>query len=523
MAPSPAYRTPGVHVEWLDQSPQQLELGRTDVAGFVGVAERGPVQAPTQIESAEQFRTSFGDPVPGTFLAQAVAAFFANGGRTCWVVRAADPARASPARLAVRLAGRAPLLLEAITPGAWGDAVTVTPVWGRDRIEALAVAAPGRALQRLVLADLDAPPPRTNLLGVADDLLPGLVPDPLVRVVAPGAAPAPPAVELGTAAARLSGGDDGLGAALTLDHLVGDAGLVNAWGVTALERVPGVSLVAVPDLMIGQARPGPAPAFDPAALADAQGRVVASCVRARARVAVLDLPPGDSRAALAHAARLPASSHAAAYHPWLVVNDPAADGVLSVPPSGHVAGIYARSDRLRGVHKPPANEPLEAAWAPTEPLDDAAHGDLNDAGVNAIRALPGRGVRVLGARTLDPDVRWRYVNVRRLFAAIERALEGQLQWLTFEPNGPRLWRELDRALRGFLLRLFRAGMLDGASADDAFFVRCDETTNPAPDLDQGRVTTVIGLQPPYPAEFLVVRIGVTRNGIEVEEKGAQDA
>jgi phage tail sheath protein FI len=185
--------------------------------------------------------------------------------------------------------------------------------------------------------------------------------------------------------------------------------------------------------------------------------------------------------------------------------------------------MYARTDRLRGVHKPPANEVLEGVWDLTEALDKEAHGDLNDNAINAIRAIPGRGILVLGARTLDPDVRWRYVNVRRLFAVIEETLDEQMQWLTFEPNNPRLWNEIDRVVRGLLERLYRAGMLDGATADDAYFVRCDESTNPSSETDEGRVTCDIGIQPPFPTEFIVVRIGVTRNGIEVVEKGAQDA
>jgi phage tail sheath protein FI len=196
--------------------------------------------------------------------------------------------------------------------------------------------------------------------------------------------------------------------------------------------------------------------------------------------------------------------------------------VRFIPPSGHVTGMFARTTRLRGVHKPPSNEVLEGVWDLFEPLDDEAHARLNDANINAIRVIPGRGVRVLGARTLDSDSPWRYVSVRRLFAMIEEALDEQLQWLTFEPNNPRLWREIDRVVRGFLERLFRAGMLDGATSEDAYFVRCDASTNPESEADAGRALCELGLRPAWPAEFVVVRIGVTRSGIQIEEKGAQD-
>jgi len=208
----------------------------------------------------------------------------------------------------------------------------------------------------------------------------------------------------------------------------------------------------------------------------------------------------------------------------VVVNDPLrlTANVRHIPPSGHVTGMIARVDRRRGVHKPPANETLEGVFDVREILDDQAHAALNDGLVNAIRPIPGRGVLVLGVRTLDPDVRWRYLNVRRLFTVIEETLDEQMQWLTFEPNSPRLWRDIDRAVRGLLERMYRAGMLDGATADDAYLVRCDASTNPEWETDEGRVTCLIGLQPPYPAEFVVVRIGVTRSGIQIEEKGAQD-
>ena len=185
--------------------------------------------------------------------------------------------------------------------------------------------------------------------------------------------------------------------------------------------------------------------------------------------------------------------------------------------------MFARVDRLRGVHKPPANEVLEGVCDVAEALDDAAHGDLNEQAINAIRAIPGRGVLVLGARTLEPDIR---VALRQRPPAVHDdrgdARRAACSGSTFEPNNPRLWREVDRAVRGFLERLYRAGMLDGATSERGLHRALRRDHQPARSADDGRVTCVIGLQPPYPAEFVVVRIGVTRSGIQVEEKGAQD-
>jgi Bacteriophage tail sheath protein len=216
---------------------------------------------------------------------------------------------------------------------------------------------------------------------------------------------------------------------------------------------------------------------------------------------------------------------AALYYPWLVVDDPLGlRGVVrSVPPSGHVAGMFARVDRTRGVHKPPANEALEGVYDTTIALDDATHGMLNDAGVNAIRTVPGRGVLVLGGRTLAPDITWRYVNVRRLFLMIEKTLDKEFQALVFEPNNPRLWRDIQRQVGNFLERLWGLGMLDGATAEDSYTVRCDETTNPPWETDQGRVICLVGIQPPYPAEFVIVRIGLSRDGVAIRSDEVRDA
>jgi len=524
------YRTPGVYVEWLDFNPQHLQLRRTDVAGFVGIAARGPVQAPTKIASPRQFLTTFGDPIAAAYLAYAVQGFFANGGRTCWVVRVGDPRTAVPARLRVLLPGRTPFVVEATSPGAWGNAITLEPVWGPDQVTGL-IAREGDREQRIDLPSVapsadSGPRIQTNLLGVSDALLPELTEDGIVTFVPDDYSVPSPPIDADTMTVNLAGGVDGV-VTLTPEHFTGNPGTGGSWGVSALERVDGVSFVAAPDLMAGQLAAGQTPAFppfDPAAIRDAQIDIITSCMAHRDRIAILDLPPVGRNAALTYRQGFPATSFAALYHPWIIVDDPLRlhGNVRPIPPSGHVAGMFARTDRLRGVHKPPANELLEGVWDTTEAIDQDAHGDLNEASINAIRAIPGRGILVLGARTLAEDVRWRYVNIRRLFAMIEDVLEEQMQWVTFEPNNPQLWKDIDRTVRGFLEQLFRADVLDGKTSDEAYFVRCDETTNPPSETDDGRVTCLIGFQPPYPAEFVVVRIGVTHSGIQVEEKGAQD-
>jgi phage tail sheath protein FI len=244
------------------------------------------------------------------------------------------------------------------------------------------------------------------------------------------------------------------------------------------------------------------------------------------RIAVLDVPLSANEVEitpeLAQAWRNNFDTkYGAIYYPWLRVPDPLnLEGILrSVPPSGYVAGIYARGDRRVGVHKPPANAELEGVKDVQVTVDDIDHGALNDGGVNVIRSYRGRGVRVAGARTLtEPASEWRYVNVRRLLIMIEEAIDEQTQWTVFEPNNRDLWRDIERVARSFLETIWRRGMLDGATPEEAFYARCDETTNSQADIDVGRVTCEIGVLPPWPAEFVIVRIGKTEGSTEIVEE-----
>lgn len=522
MALSIVSSAPGIYIEWVDANAQNLDIGRTDVAGFLGIAERGPFNVAVKIESERQFETVFGAHVKGAVLAFAVEGFFSNGGRRCWVVRVGDTARAQTSMRVIALPDGSHVMLQASSPGAWGDDVAIEPVWGRDRIVAL-TATEGDRVQRIALPlPLEVTHTAKSLSGIPFDSLPELSPNPLVIAVGVVAS-APPAAALAMAPERvyLSGGMDAL-ASVRAEHFTGNADSTSneLSGMDALDRIDGISFVAAPDLMLLATHNDAA--LD--AALGAQLALLSRCMARRDRIAILDTPLLMLDQALEYRARFPDTSFGALYYPWVCVGDPLGGpgDLRTIPPSGHVAGMYARTDRLRGVHKPPANEVLEGVWDLSHPIDAGAHGELNDKHVNAIRALPGRGILVLGARTLSTDRRWWFVNVRRLFAMIEEAIDEQMQWLAFEPNEPSLWREIDRAVRGLLERLYGTGMLDGATSADAYSVQCDETTNPASAIDEGRVFCEIGIQPPYPAEFVIVRIGVTRSGIQVEEKGAQD-
>jgi uncharacterized protein len=282
-------------------------------------------------------------------------------------------------------------------------------------------------------------------------------------------------------------------------------------GLTAaidrLGPLTDLDLVAVPD------------AFSLAA--DAAQRVQAAaighCSEHGNRFAILDAPRVDTadashpvaptlrawRSAIT-AAGQPAD--AALYYPWVKVASPGVAGGRAVPPCGHVAGIFARSDARVGVFKAPANEELIGALDLEFQVDAAVQDSLNPEGINCLRAFPGRGLRVWGARTLSADAAWLYVNTRRLVLTLARWIDANMAWAAFEPNTPRLWIRIQRELNVYLGQLFQAGAFKGASAADAFFVKCDAETNPADAREQGLVTTQIGLAPAAPAEFVIVRI-----------------
>jgi phage tail sheath protein FI len=241
-----------------------------------------------------------------------------------------------------------------------------------------------------------------------------------------------------------------------------------------------------------------------------QGAVVSHCERMSDRFAILDgqrvTDASDWTAANIKGA-VGNSNHAALYFPWIAVHDPVSGGPLTVPPSGHIAGIYARVDSERGVHKAPANEKIRGALALESRLSRADHDGLNPAGINVIRDLNG-AITVWGARTLggDGNGEWKYVNVRRLFLYLRESIDEGTQWVVFEPNTPALWSKITRNVTAFLTSVWRGGALFGNTPAEAFYVRCDASTNPPDVRDLGQVVTEIGVSVARPAEFVIFRI-----------------
>lgn len=271
-------------------------------------------------------------------------------------------------------------------------------------------------------------------------------------------------------------------------------------GLHLLEETEEIALVIAP----GQTDP---------AIQDA---VLTHCEKMRYRFAILDSPEVIESGGVDKLTKPRDSKYGAYYFPWIKVYDPN-EGEIFVPPSGHMAGIYARSDAERGVHKAPANEIVRGALDLRYNITKGEQDILNPRGINCIREFTNRGIRVWGARTISSDPEWRYINVRRLFNMVEHSIEGGTQWVVFEPNDQNLWKRVSRNLTAFLLRIWQSGALFGESADQAFYVKCDSETNPPEVIDAGQLVVEIGMCPTKPAEFVIFRIGQMPTGGDVSE------
>lgn len=279
-----------------------------------------------------------------------------------------------------------------------------------------------------------------------------------------------------------------------------DKGPGNRAGLHAFEEVEEIAIVCAP----GQTDP---------AIQDA---VLTHCEKMRYRFAILDSPEVIEAGGVDKLPKPRDSKYGAYYFPWIKVYDPN-DGEIFVPPSGHMAGIYARSDAERGVHKAPANEIVRGALGLRYNITKGEQDILNPKGINCIREFTNRGIRVWGARTISSDPEWRYVNVRRLFNMVEHSIEGGTQWVVFEPNDHMLWKRVSRNITAFLLRVWRDGALFGETPDQAFYVKCNAETNPPEVIDAGQLVVEIGMCPTKPAEFVIFRIGQMPTGGDVSE------
>jgi phage tail sheath protein FI len=518
----PNYYSPGVYVEEVDSGSRPIEGVATAVAAFVGFARKGPFNKPTLVTNWTQFTEAFGDFIEGAYLAHSVFGYFANGGTVAYVVRVGEEASRNNAHAELTAAGDGkdnPELFRvvALDPGDVGNALEV-------EIDKATHGSENETF-KLVVKKKDQEEP----VEVFDDLTMKSGIQNAVKVVNAQSntiqlelvePDAPIATMPALGPVELKDGVAVKGRPITKDEYVGDPAARTGFG--GLQEIDEVTMVCVPDAMAAyQAglKNGNGSTFTSEDLEVVQQAMVAHCEQMGDRVAILDPPPNlkvqdmlEWRDKTNYD-----SKYATLYWPWVKVSDPATGNNIFVPPCGHMAGVWARSDATRGVHKAPANEVVRGAIALETKITKGEHDLLNPKGINCIRELPGLGIRIWGARTISSDQSWRYLNVRRLFNYVEESVLDGTQWVVFEPNDQDLWARVRRTITSFLLGVWRDGALFGATPEEAFYVKCDAENNPPDSVDAGRLICEIGIAPVKPAEFVVFRIAQYSGGASVSE------
>ena len=560
------YLTPGVYVEEFDSGEPPMTSVSTSTVGLIGVTEKGPQHgAPVLITNFASFYRIFGGYLTEEefgsyrYLAYAVNQFFTNGGSRCYIKRVVPVDAAYSATKE-----DAPVVFYAKQPGEWGNKITLTVTKSsRAKTQILQESATplpkytvknaqgffpgdvvcitkGEMKEYNKVIDVDgavltmerafsqnvtdtALIPEIVLStcqlhlevkydtiteryeycsfnrGSADFIEERLAKSELIMAETKDMEKmlSPFEVISGQEEGQeytidFFGGKNGTKQALSAADFIGeDKGPGNRSGLQAFIDNNEVSLMAIPGIT------------DPAVALS----LVAHCENMGNRFAILDIPR-EKRTVneIIEYRNFFDSDFAAMYHPWVKVADPITKNNIAIPPSGSVAGVYARTDGTRGVQKAPANEIVSACVALDCNYTTGEQDILNPKGVNLIRSFPGQGIRIWGARTVSSNSLWRYVNVRRLFLFIEQSIRVSTNWVVFEPNEPLLWLRVKRTIELFLGDLWRAGALAGGSEGEAFFVDIGTTTMSQNDIDSGRLICVIGVAPVKPAEFVIFRI-----------------
>jgi phage tail sheath protein FI len=508
----PTYQSPGVYVEEMEAGARPIEGVGTAVAAFVGLAGSGPFNAPTLVTNWSQFTGTFGDFVEGSYLHHAVYGFFQNGGGTAYVVRIGGNGAASPAARAELTtstgstggagASLGAFRVQALSEGAEGNDITVeiadTSAEGASEDAFKLIVKKGNNVEE-TFDNVTTKRGRQNVVTVVN------AQSKLIRLEDLGVSPEK--VTRGTVA--LAGGGVPAPMHLAPDDYVGDPS--DRTGFGGLEAIDEVTMVSVPDLMSAYQNR----MIDLEGVQAVQLAIISHCELMGDRVAILDPPPGLNAQQIKEW-RVDKvgydSKYATLYWPWIKVFDPASGTNIFIPPSGHMAGVWSRNDDTRGVHKAPANEVVRGAITLEVNITKNEHDLLNPVGINCVRAFPGRGIRVWGARTLSSDDAWRYLNVRRFFNYLEESILNGTDWVVFEPNDRDLWSKIRRTISAFLVNEWRKGALFGLTPGEAYYVKCDDETNPAEGIDAGQVVCEIGVAPVKPAEFVIFRLSQYSGG-----------
>lgn len=562
------YLSPGVYVEEFDSGAAPMQGVSTSVAGFIGLAEKGPVSgAPTLVTSVADFNRKFGGYLQTSefgkyrFLAHAVNHFFYNGGSKLFISRVAP----SDAKIAQFSDEPGNIKIEAKNPGIWGNSISIyfeptnenknqivkdfedgkyklKNAFGFDKGDIVCLEGTkelqfskiintqqntiivqdpfkGKVVDTSLLPKISIKTCEFNVIIECDgeiekyENLSFNVSSPKhitkmlskselinIKIVDPKEVISPfeylkksfnmPKSE--NIKISLSGGTNGSISKISDTDFIGkDEGPGTRTGIQSFLDNSNVNILAIP----GITSP------------NVQLSLVSHCENLGSRFAILDMPfkCRTTTDVLKHR-DIVDSDYCAMYHPWLKTYDPLDKKDFYIPPSGSIAGIYARSDNEKGVHKAPANEVVNNCTGLSVNYNPAEQDFLNPKGVNAIRSFPGAGIRVWGARTASSKPLWKYINIRRLFIFLEESIKANTSWVVFEPNDSRLWSRVRGTIETFLGGIWTSGALVGGSPDEAFFVDIGTNTMSRDDIDNGRLICVIGVAPVKPAEFVIFRI-----------------
>lgn len=515
----PTYTAPGVYVEEVPSSQKVLSAAPTAIAAFVGFTEKAPTDDPTDpqglaprlVTSWSQFESLYGGFTEGCLLPLSVFGYFANGGSIAYICRIPNTEPAGqPARAALPAADRVlgePLQIESVDP----DANVAIEISTDD----LGDAAPEGPAPFTLTVVVDGQPVETypNLdLGAGDRNVKTVINKASTKIKVEVALDK--GVDLNSQLELLKPGRYPLAKAapvpvpVTGRKFAGSESARN--GINGLAVADDVTMVIVPDLVTAATKADGS--VDLNLWKSVQTALISHCEQHGNRMAILDAPPGMTPQQIKEwrsDVAMYDTAYGALYYPWIKVDNPIGvngNSEVFIPPSGHVAGVWARTDSTRGVWKAPANDTMRGVLDIERSITQNEQSLLNPVGINCIRPFGTRGIRIWGARTLASDTDWRYINVRRLFNMIEATILEGTQYAVFEPNDVNLWEGVKRTLNAFLRGLWSAGALFGASADQAFYVKCDEETNPPESIDEGKLVVEVGIAPVKPAEFVVFRI-----------------
>jgi uncharacterized protein len=479
---------PGVYIEELSSGVRTISGVSTSICAFVGWAAKGPTDRAVLCLSFTEFDRAFGGLDPRSYLGYAVSHFFANGGRQAYVIRLATTTAAAAE---AKIDG---LEVIATGPGKWSEAYKISAEPRADdasrfKLDVIETGS-GAIVETFVNLSLDATDSRyvKSVLGEESQLISVTKADVSKPVTKKEATLADGKDDT----APLQPGDTGFGTAL-----MGDG---STTGVYLLNKVDLFNLLVVPGYSDATNVP----------------KLEALC-RARRALLIVDSPDGSTFTSMKNGPNSALTANdginAAMYYPWIKAGDPKQEGrVRMFPPSGAIAGVYARTDGSRGVWKAPAgtDASLNGAVGVVEVLSDDENGTVNPLALNCIRTFPVYGTIVWGARTLRGNDQigseWKYVPVRRTALFIEESLFRGLKWVVFEPNDEPLWAQIRLNVGAFMNDLFRQGAFQGSSPKDAYFVKCDKDTTTQSDINRGIVNIVVGFAPLKPAEFVVLKL-----------------